>query len=123
MDRNTVIGFVLLAVLLFLYLFLSTKGTKEIEAQKQAQADSLAVVKARQDSMRALKDSVVFSAPPDSTKQGFERGRYGQEQLVTVENDVMKVIFTSKGGQPKSVTLKKIYFLQRRGGSAAEYAF
>lgn len=107
MDRNTVIGFVLLAVLLFLYLFLSTKGTQEIEAQKQAQADSLARVQARQDSIGRKRDSVVFSAPPDSTKKGFERGMYGQEQLVTVENDLVKVIFTSKGGQPKSVTLKK----------------
>ncbi|HYF29903.1 MAG TPA: membrane protein insertase YidC [Chitinophagaceae bacterium] len=106
MDRNTVIGFVLLAVLLFLYLFLSTKGSNEVQQQQQAYADSVAKVKAKQDSIRAKRDSAAFSKVPD-TGSGFQKAAYGPEQLVTVENNLMKVAFTSKGGQPKSITLKK----------------
>ena len=107
MDRNTVIGFVLLAVLLFLYLFLSTKGSHDIQAQKQAYEDSVARVKAKQDSVRFKKDSAVYSAPPDTSQRGFQKALYGPEELVSVENELVKVAFTSKGGQPKSVTLKK----------------
>ncbi len=107
MDRNTVIGFVLLAALLFLYLFLSTKGSQDVQAQKQAYEDSVAKVKAKQDSIRFKKDSVVYNAPPNDSAEGFQKAQYGPEEVATLENELVKVTFTSKGGQPKSVTLKK----------------
>ena len=37
----------------------------------------------------------------------FQGAINGTEQVVTVENDVFKIAFTNKGGQPKSVELKK----------------
>lgn len=109
MDRNTVIGFVLLAVLLFLYLFISTKGSHDVELQKKAYEDSVALVKAKRDSALAAsrkQDTAAVIATLDSLG-GFQRATVGNEQLVTVENSVMKVSFTNKGAQPKSVTLKK----------------
>ena len=109
MDRNTVIGFVLLAVLLFLYLFLSTKGSQDIQAQKQAYEDSVAREKAKLDSVRFKNDSVKYNAPApiDSNTKGFQKALYGPEEVVMLENNLVKVAFSSKGGQPKSVTLKK----------------
>lgn len=105
MDRNTVIGFVLLAALLFLYLFFSTKGSHELEAQRKAYEDSVARVQAAKAAELAKKqDTTTFKLP--DTVQGLQRASYGSEQLVTVENSVMKIAFTTKGGQPKSVTLK-----------------
>ncbi len=44
MDRNTVIGFVLLAALLFLYLFLSTKSSQDLQKQEMARQDSIAAL-------------------------------------------------------------------------------
>ena len=43
-DRNTVIGFVLLAGLLFVYLFISTKNSRELQAKQQQKQDSVARV-------------------------------------------------------------------------------
>jgi len=106
MDRNTVIGFVLLAALLFLYLFISTKNSQELQKKDQAIADSVARVQAvaRRDSAahaaQAVDTNLVASAV------GFQRASYGSEKLVTIENDLMRVTFTNKGGQPKSVELK-----------------
>jgi YidC/Oxa1 family membrane protein insertase len=107
MDRNTVIGFVLLAVLLFLYLYTSTKGSHELQQQKKAYEDSVARVQAaaRQDSIRKVKADTTTFRVPDSIA-GIQRAVFGSEQLVTVENNVMTIAFTTKGGQPKSVTLK-----------------
>src|SRR5690349_19459697 len=105
MDRNTVIGFVLLAVLLFAYLFFSTKGSQEAERQKKAYEDSVANVQAAKQAALAKKDSAAAFVAPDSVA-GFQRAGYGTEQPVTVENNVMKVDFTTRGGQPKAVTLK-----------------
>ena len=35
-DRNTVIGFVLFAILLFAYLFISTKNNQQLAAENNA---------------------------------------------------------------------------------------
>src|SRR5687768_3044072 len=104
MDRNTVIGFVLLAVLLFLYLFLSTKSSKELQAERKRQEDSLALVRRTQDSTAVLKDTANGTVAVDTTT--LNRATQGSEQLTVVENEVIKVTFTNKGGQPKSVELK-----------------
>ena len=60
-DRNTVIGFVLLALLLFTYLFISTKNSHELEAKKQHYTDSVAQVQ------NHIRDSLSKIAPADST--------------------------------------------------------
>ncbi len=108
MDRNTVIGFVLLAVLLFLYLFISTRNSQELQKQTQAYNDSVARIQAtakKVDSASITKETVNIDSVPASV-QGFQRATYGPEKFDTLENDVMKLVFTNKGGQPKAVVLK-----------------
>jgi YidC/Oxa1 family membrane protein insertase len=105
MDRNTIIGFVLLAGLLFLYLFLSTKGSHELEAQKKRYEDSVARVAAQKQQQEIKKDSGTAVVNKDTSKAG--RITQGEEKTLTVENEVLKIVFTTKGGQPKTVQLKK----------------
>jgi YidC/Oxa1 family membrane protein insertase len=107
MDRNTVIGFVLLAILLFLYLFVSTRNSQELQRQKQLYDDSVASVKTRQNAVAKLQDTVKVKTPVLTDTLGFNKAFAGTEQLDTVENAVMKIIFTNKGGQPKEVLMKK----------------
>lgn len=105
LDRNTVIGFVLLAVLLFLYLFFSTKNSRELEAQRLRHQDSIATVH-RQDSIAAaLRDTTAKQKTVDTATRGLANA--GSEHLQVVENGVFRATFTNKGGQPKSVELKK----------------
>jgi YidC/Oxa1 family membrane protein insertase len=106
MDRNTVIGFVLLGLLLFAYLFISTKNSQEIQKQKQGFDDSVARVKASQGSMAKIPDSLQNKVVVRDTT-GFNKAIGGSEKLLTVENDLLKIVFTNKGGQPKTVELKK----------------
>lgn len=103
MDRNTVIGFVLLAVLLFVYLYTSTKNTNELQAQRERREDSVAHVKRVQDSLFTLKDTVGKKALQlDSSLLQIQ----GKEELTVVENEVFRISFTNKGGQPGKVELK-----------------
>ena len=104
MDRNTVIGFVLLAILLFAYMYISTKNSHELEAQKKRYDDSVAVVIAQKQAVAAKKDSVKLNAAVDTTAGG--KIFNGAEKAVTVENEVLKIVFTNKGAQAKSVRLK-----------------
>src|SRR5688572_4302612 len=103
MDRNTVIGFLLLAVLLFLYLFLSTKSSRELEQQKALVQDSAARINQMRDSAGRITDT---SRVVNNADTAFQRTA-ASEQLITVENNVFKIVFSNKGGQPVSVELKK----------------
>jgi YidC/Oxa1 family membrane protein insertase len=107
MDRNTVIGFVLLGVLLFIYLFVSTKNSHELEAQRKREADSIAFVKAKQDAEARAKDTVKTVPMGVDTATGFNKASRGAEQLTTIENEVIRVVFSNKGGQPVAVSLKQ----------------
>ncbi len=56
----------------------------------------------------AKLDSLKRDSTVRLTEAGnFETAANGTEQLTVVENDLVKVTFTNKGGQPKSIELKK----------------
>ncbi len=109
MDRNSVIGFVLLGILLFLYLFISSKNSQELMMQKKVYEDSMAIVNAQKKQV-PLRVNDTTGVPVSAFVQdtaGFKKALYGVEQFSTVENDLMKIRFSNKGGQPASVELKK----------------
>lgn len=54
----------------------------------------------RNDSIRLDSQNRVIAAG------GFQAAATGTEQLTVVETDLVKVVFTNRGGQPKSVELK-----------------
>ncbi len=110
-DRNTILGFVILAALFFGYFYYTNKDQKASAKFKREQAekdqrikDSIDLVnKPLQDSLNRIRDSVdkkeIVGIFRDTTVKGTE-------QLVVAENELIKVTFTSKGGQPKKVELK-----------------
>lgn len=106
MDRNTVIGFVLLAILLFFYLFISNKNSQELMQQKKAYEDSVAKVSAQKNAAAMAKANDTTAAKAVVDTAGFNKALYGQPQLISVETDLLKVVFTTKGAQPYSVELK-----------------
>ena len=111
-DRNTVVGFVVLAALFFGYFYFTNKQQKESRKQQTEKdnkekhiKDSIDLVnKPLEDSLSRIKDSAtqknIAGVFQDTTAKGIE-------QLVILENDLIKVTFTTKGGQPKKVELKK----------------
>src|SRR5579859_6292834 len=107
MDRNTVIGFVLLGGLLFIYLFLSTKNSHELEAQRRRAQDSIAAVQAKQAADARARDTAKTVVVNPDTLKGFQKAAQGVEQFTTIENEVIRVIFSNKGGQPAVVSLKQ----------------
>jgi YidC/Oxa1 family membrane protein insertase len=112
MDRNTVIGMVLLGALFFLFFWYTNKQQQAMAIEQQRIADSarranetkikpVDTVATYQDSLR--RDSLAKL----SAAGGFTQAANGTEQLTVVENDLLKATFTNKGGSLKSVELKK----------------
>jgi YidC/Oxa1 family membrane protein insertase len=106
MDRNTVIGFVLLALLFIGYFYYSGQGKLALEQQQQHQKDSLDRLRPNIDtSAKTGTISNNTSASKDSLSN-IKQDTTIKEQFFTLENKVLKIIFTNKGGQPLSVELK-----------------
>jgi len=111
-DKNTVIGFVLLGVLFFAYFWYNSQEQQAYLAEKKRIEDSVARVNATKilpkDTVAAKIDSVKRDSAIKVAQAGdFSTAAIGTESFTTVENEVMKVTFTNKGGQVKKVELKR----------------
>jgi YidC/Oxa1 family membrane protein insertase len=112
-DRNTVVGIILLVVLFFGFFYYTNKQQASLQAKTQkekvykdsvARVDSIARAQQQKINPTTKNDSNNITAVDSNLR--FPQLQ-GTEQLTAVENDLIKVVFTNKGGQPKSVELKK----------------
>ena len=102
-DKNTVIGFVLLAGLFFSYFWYTNKQQTELQAYKKHVDDSVAMVKSAAEKAAAAKNPIKI----DSVSGEVVVLDSVKEQVTTLENNLIKVQFSNKGGQVIGVTLKK----------------
>src|SRR5690348_4464449 len=112
MDRNTVIGMVLLAVLFFTFFWYTNRQQQALALEQKRIEDSTRKVNEEkitpQQRAAAYADSLHRDSLAKLSAAGnFTQAANGAEQLTVVENDLMKVIFSNKGGSLKSVELKK----------------
>lgn len=103
-DKNTVIGFVLLAGLFFSYFWYTNKQQTELQAYKKHVEDSVAMVKSAAEKAAAAKNPVQVL---DTTTGQAVAVDSVKEQITELENNLIKVKFSNKGGQVIGVTLKK----------------
>ena len=120
MDKNSIIGFILMAVVLFGFTFFQNRKAREQYALK-LQQDSIARVEAaaREAEMAALMPTeeaqqapVQAAAPAPKAQQGriykdagLDAARKGEEQTLTLANDLFEVTFNTRGAQISSVRL------------------
>ena len=113
MNKNTIIGFVLIGLIMFGFSFYQSKQYQK-QAEAQAQLDSIAMV---ERAMQAAADSAkVDSGETTAVKVQVENtpvykdsllneARNAQEQILTLANDKINVEFTTKGAQFYSVKI------------------
>lgn len=117
MDRNSIIGLTLIGLIIIGYSIYTQPGPEEIRASHQRR-DSIAKIEEQKrtakamDALPAIVDTIVHLS--DSTNLEIKKQRLGDfaenaegnEQLLTLENKLIKVIISSKGGKIKSAELK-----------------
>jgi len=108
MDRNTVIGFVLIGILLMGMFYFNSQENQAYQVQQKRISDSIAKLRPKVDPVAVMKDSLTADKMRKLQSAGGFQGALNQpEQLTVLENDVMKVTFSNKGAQPRIVELKK----------------
>lgn len=122
MDKNTIIGLVLMGVVLVVFSILGRPSQEELElrqrytdsvalaaqARERAMVDSLDRI-ATEDSLRrsatlaqytpAERDSIL-TAQASETFGPFAPSAHGREQTFTIANDSLSVTLSTKGGKP-----------------------
>ena len=111
-DKNSLIGFVLLGILFFSYFWYTNQQQTALVAFKKQQEDSIAKVQAKLVKPQDVEAAKIDSLQRDSiakiaTAGNFAEAALGKDTTVTIENEFISVVLTNKGGQVKSVTLKK----------------
>lgn len=122
MDKKSIIGIALIFAILVVFSIVNQPSKEEIEAQK-LRKDSIALVETEKakilqqqldqqaaiSSENAVSDSVnAESQLAENTNQFgvFGSAATGSEEYYTLENNLMKITFSSKGGRIYSVELK-----------------
>jgi YidC/Oxa1 family membrane protein insertase len=108
MDKNTIIGTVLLVALLLGYIWYANRQQGELAKQRLHIQDSIAQIQAKNlDTAVARLDSLKADTLTRLNHGGdFVRSVTGSETLTTLENDLVRITFSNRGGEPKSVELK-----------------
>ena len=101
MDRNSVIGFALIAAIMIVWLQFM-KPEQKMELQKAA-APREAVQQSAGNGLPAASPVVTAT----ETLGAFAQASVGTEQTTTVENELFKATLSSKGATLKSLVLKK----------------
>ncbi len=117
MNKNSIIGFVLIGVILFGFSWYQSRQFKK-QAEYQAQLDSVARVEmlaqmaadsVRKANLPAAENSVADMPAAKNViykDAGLEAAASKEASFCTLANDRIEVVFTSRGAQPYSVKLK-----------------
>jgi len=114
MDKNTIFGFVLIAVIVLGYMQITKPSEKEIAAQKRYN-DSIALVQQSKAhvAVKTISETVSDSVAANDTTNNsgafgdFSVASKGEDKFYTLENELVKITLGSKGGRIYSVQLKK----------------
>ena len=109
MDKNTITGLVLIALLLVGFSFFSRPSEEQLAAQKRYY-DSIAVVQKQEEALKAktaaaLANEKEETTGADSTSLFFD-AMEGKESFTTIQNNLVEITFVNKGGRVYSAMLK-----------------
>ena len=120
MDRNSIIGIVIIAAIIFLWGILNKPDKEEMEKRKRV-LDSLRQVQLEQrdtaivaeqektpelTAAKEEKPEAVTSRQAEAVSGLFASPEPGTHEFYTLENDLMRLTISTKGGKPYSVELK-----------------
>ena len=117
MDKNTILGFVLIALIVIGFSVLNKPNEAEL-ARIQRYNDSIALVEQNKvpiipATVKNTTDSIATDSTANDTSKiansygDFSASAVGVEKFFTLENELLKLTFSNKGGRIYSAQLKK----------------
>jgi YidC/Oxa1 family membrane protein insertase len=100
MDRNSVIGFALIAAIMIVWLQFMKPEQKKVLQDTATRKESV-------ENTPAVTLPVSAASASVDSLGAFAQASVGTEKTVTVDNDVFRAVLSSKGATLKSLVLKK----------------
>ncbi|MFK5854780.1 MAG: membrane protein insertase YidC [Bacteroidota bacterium] len=125
MNKNSIIGFILIAGIMIGYTYWMTPSAEEL-ARKQHVADSIAMVQREKNAAliksaevleqkSQIEETISENNAPVSDSYAELKSKYdlfansaiGEDKLYIIENDLIKLEITNKGGHIRTIELKE----------------
>lgn len=106
MDRNNIIGLVLIFAIFAGSFYLMKPSENEIKKEQVLQ-DSLKNVREGQPAIDTTATNKVAVLDSADLSKPFGASKVGQDQIVTLQNELVSIQLSNKGGKVKTVQLKK----------------
>ena len=120
MDKNTIMGFVLIGIVLLVFSWINRPTPEQIEAQRRYQDSIARIEQVQQQEWQASQSETTndlqsLQGLPDSVREArlqasygcFSAAMVGTEGYTTLENDRVEIRISNRGGRVCYVRLKE----------------
>ena len=130
-DKNSIIGFGLIFLIVMWMMFNSQKTAKKEQAEKAKKEQILKANKAKEQNTKLVTAAIVDTIVSDTTKIQKLQGELGtfaysaslpsaKKGFTTIENDVLKLTIANKGGYISEAVLKGFKKFSKDSGQLVE---
>ena len=116
MNKNSLTAFILMALVVFGFMAYENYARRS-QMEEQAVLDSIAQVEAQKQLKVQQKEQAQKAAEAADTLNPLFEARKGQANTMVIENELLKVTLSTKGGQMQRVELKDSTYKSREGGN------
>ena len=106
MDKNTLVGFLLIGVVLIGFSIYNRPSQEDLERAKHYQDSIQTIAQVEAAKREAEAEAQRMQALTLDSTSLFFGANQGTEEFTTLENDLVKVTFSNKGGRVVSAILK-----------------
>ena len=116
MNKNTLIGFVLMALVMFGFMAYENRN-RAIQAEEIRIQDSIAAIEAQKEAVKTQEKMAKMAEEAADTLNPLFEARTGKQGTTVIENELIRVTLANKGGQMQKVELKDSTYKSREGGN------
>ncbi|HMG66058.1 MAG TPA: hypothetical protein VK588_00170, partial [Chitinophagaceae bacterium] len=107
-DRNTIMGFLVLALLFIGYFWWTSKEQAKFKLEKARQDSIVNASKPKIDTASLKSQSAKNDSIAKIKTSGiYQKAISGTEQVRIINTNLLTITFSTKGGQPQKIELKK----------------
>ena len=121
MNKNTLIGFVLMALVMFGFMAYENHN-RAIQAEEMRIQDSIASIEAQKEAAKAKEKEAKIAEEAKDTLNPLFEARTAKEGVTVIENELIRVTINNKGGQMQEVVLKDDTYKNQEGGNVVLFS-
>ena len=121
MNKNTLIGFILMALVMFGFMAYENHN-RAIQAEEIRIQDSIAAIETQKEAVRTQEKMAKIAEEAADTLNPLFEARTGKQGVTVIENELLRVTLNNKGGQMQEVMLKDDTYKSQEGGNVVLFS-